>query len=56
MSHFGFALDELREFVAAVGGRGIDRIVPFGQALSFAPIWDGYDLLTEFTRATTLRG
>ncbi|PZM90878.1 MAG: gamma-glutamyl phosphate reductase [Actinobacteria bacterium] len=56
VSYFGFALDELREFIAAVGGRGIDRVVPFGQALSFAPVWDGYDLLTEFTRATTLRG
>jgi len=39
-----------------VGGRGIDRVVPFGQALSFASVWDGYDLLTEFTRLTTLRG
>ena len=36
----------------AVGGRGIDRMVPFGSALTFAAIWDGYDLLHEFTRLT----
>ncbi|WP_436775634.1 acyl-CoA reductase [Yinghuangia sp. YIM S09857] len=54
LSHFGFDADELGEFAAAVAGRGIDRIVPFGSALSFAPIWDGYDLPREFTRITTL--
>jgi hypothetical protein len=29
---------------------GIDRIVPFGKALEFSPIWDGYDLLRVFLR------
>lgn len=55
LSYFGFDRAELRGFVAALGGRGIDRMVPFGQALSFAPVWDGYDLLAEFTRLVTLR-
>jgi hypothetical protein len=54
-SHFGFAADELREFAAALGGRGVDRIVPFGSALTFSSIWDGYDLPREFTRLTTLQ-
>jgi hypothetical protein len=53
-SHFGFAPAELREFAAALGGRGVDRIVPFGAALTFSAIWDGYDLPREFTRLTTL--
>ena len=53
-SHFGFAPDELRAFAVALGGRGVDRIVPFGQALTFSAIWDGYDLPREFTRLTTL--
>ncbi|MEU4238756.1 acyl-CoA reductase [Actinoplanes sp. NPDC026619] len=53
-SHFGFAHDELREFALALGGRGVDRIVPFGQALTFSAIWDGYDLPSEFTRLTTI--
>ncbi|XVU25936.1 acyl-CoA reductase [Actinoplanes sp. CA-054009] len=53
-SHFGFGADELREFGQALAGRGVDRIVPFGQALTFGSIWDGYDLPREFTRLTTL--
>jgi hypothetical protein len=53
-SHFGFGLVELREFALALGGRGVDRIVPFGQALTFSAIWDGYDLPSEFTRLTTI--
>ncbi|HET9516299.1 MAG TPA: gamma-glutamyl phosphate reductase, partial [Actinoplanes sp.] len=37
-----------------LAGRGIDRVVPFGSALSFAAVWDGYDLLSEFSRITTV--
>jgi hypothetical protein len=54
-AQFGFRLDELDDFVTRVAGRGVDRIVPFGQALTFAGIWDGFDLLTEFTRMTTIQ-
>jgi hypothetical protein len=54
-SHFGFSGDELRDFAMALGGRGVDRIVPFGQALTFSAIWDGYDLPHEFTRLTTVQ-
>ena len=54
-SHFGFAPAELQDFATALGGRGVDRIVPFGQALTFSSIWDGYDLPSEFTRLTTLQ-
>ena len=53
-SHFGFSPAELRAFATALGGRGVDRIVPFGSALTFSAIWDGYDLPREFTRLTTL--
>jgi hypothetical protein len=53
-SHFGFAPAELRAFATALGGRGVDRIVPFGSALTFGAIWDGYDLPREFTRLTVL--
>ncbi|HWH01413.1 MAG TPA: acyl-CoA reductase [Pilimelia sp.] len=54
-SHFGFTRDELTAFATALGGRGIDRIVPFGAALTFAGVWDGYDLRREFTRLTTVQ-
>jgi hypothetical protein len=53
-SHFGFAPAELRAFALALAGRGVDRIVPFGSALTFSAIWDGYDLPHEFTRLTTV--
>ncbi len=46
----GFSDDELTAFVRSLHGQGIDRIVPFGQALSFGTLWDGYDLLAELTR------
>ncbi len=54
VSHFGFSREELAAFVTALGGRGVDRVVPFGQALTFSAVWDGYDLPREFTRLTTL--
>jgi Acyl-CoA reductase (LuxC) len=55
LSQFGFTLAELDSFITAVAGRGIDRIVPFGQALTFARTWDGLDLLQELTRIVTVR-
>lgn len=55
VSHFGFTPAELRAFATELGGRGVDRIVPFGSALTFGAIWDGYDLPAEFTRLTTLQ-
>jgi hypothetical protein len=54
VSHFGFTPAELRAFATELGGRGVDRIVPFGSALTFGALWDGYDLPSEFTRLTTL--
>jgi hypothetical protein len=47
---FGFAATELESFVAATGGRGIDRIAQFGDALRFDHHWDGMNLLAELTR------
>lgn len=50
LAAFGFARQELLDLVKMLAGRGVDRIVPFGQALSFDRIWDGYDLLGELMR------
>lgn len=47
---FGIPHDELRALVHTLAGRGIDRIVPFGQALAFDRIWDGYDIFGELVR------
>jgi hypothetical protein len=56
LSQFGFTDSELAEFTVSLNGRGIDRIVPIGAALTFAPVWDGYDLPREFTRLVTVAG
>ncbi|RKN35428.1 acyl-CoA reductase [Micromonospora musae] len=54
VTHFGFKAEELVDFARTVAGRGVDRIVPIGDALSFAATWDGYDLMREFTRITSI--
>ena len=54
LSCFGFGREELETFVRRLAGRGIDRVVPFGSALAFSAVWDGYDLPAEFTRLVTL--
>lgn len=55
LSHFGLRPAELAGLVDRLGGRALDRVVPIGEALTFEPIWDGYDLLREFTRPVVLR-
>lgn len=50
----GFNRAELLDLVDSLPPRAIDRIVPFGEALSFAPVWDGVDLFTAFTRQISL--
>jgi hypothetical protein len=56
VTYFGFETTQLVEFARLLAGRGVDRLVPIGQALTFAATWDGYDLLREFTRLTTIIG
>jgi acyl-CoA reductase LuxC len=50
MTYFGFEPAELRTLAARLNGRGVDRMVPTGQALQFHRFWDGYDLFQELTR------
>lgn len=52
--HHGFSVQALRDFLYSLGNRAIDRVVPFGRALDFHPIWDGTDLIDVLTRKITL--
>ena len=52
---FGFSLEELAQFIKEQLPTGVDRIVPFGEALAFSTVWDGYDLLFEMTRSVTIK-
>jgi hypothetical protein len=54
VAYAGYAVSELREFVSSRSLRGIDRIVPFGQALEFSAFWDGFDLFRVFLRQVTV--
>jgi hypothetical protein len=55
LTWFGFEPAELREFAKTLNGRGVDRLVPMGQALNFEHRWDGYDLFLELTRQVVIR-
>jgi len=54
LASYGFSRDELKSNLLRPGIKGIDRIVDFGKALEFSPVWDGYDLLRKFEREVTL--
>lgn len=54
VSYCGWTKDEMRDFVLEAPLVGIDRIVPFGQALNFATVWDGFDLTRVFLREITI--
>jgi hypothetical protein len=55
LSTFGFDRADLDRFAGALGGRGLDRIVPFGEALAFGRFWDGHDMLADLTRTIDVR-
>lgn len=52
--HAGFTQEELRHLAVTLNGRGLDRIVPVGNALQFGEVWDGYDLLAVLTKKVTI--
>lgn len=54
LTYFGFTRDEIITFVDSISTRGIDRIVPIGQALNFDSTWDGQNFLKSFTREVVI--
>lgn len=47
---FGIDSQEIQDFVVKNHLRGIDRIVPIGNALDIGVIWDGYDIVRMLSR------
>jgi hypothetical protein len=56
MAYWGLDREVLREFAAAAGARGLDRLVPIGEALAFDVVWDGFDLIDDMLRRVRVRG
>ena len=50
ITYFGIEPEALRESLITANVRGIDRIVPIGQAMNIDVIWDGHDLIRELSR------
>lgn len=55
IAYFGFDQYQLVTLVNHLPSRGIDRIVPIGQALNFDGVWDGQNFLTSFTREVVIK-
>ena len=54
LSYVGVSPNVLASFVHEKRMTGIDRIVPVGQTLDFALDWDGYDLISTFSRVISV--
>jgi hypothetical protein len=55
ISYFGLSEKQLDILKEMAQGEGIDRIVPFGEALNFHYIWDGYNLLESLSRKVFIK-
>ena len=54
ISHFGFGEKDWEGAILKWGTKAPNRIVPIGQSLDFHFIWDGHDLIQEFTRKVVI--
>lgn len=50
MMYFGISKEEREQFVTENHMLGIDRIVPFGNAMDVGVFWDGYDIISQMSR------
>ena len=56
LTHWGLDPESLRELASAAGMRGLDRVVPIGEALAFDVVWDGFHLIDDVLRRVRVRG
>ena len=55
LTYFGFKKSELKKIILNYQLKGIDRIIPIGQALALDFIWDGYDIYSFLTRTIDIK-
>lgn len=56
LTHWGLDPGALRELGLGAGRRGLDRVVPIGEALAFDVVWDGFHLIDDVLRRVRVRG
>jgi hypothetical protein len=56
VTHWGLDGPALRDFAVHAGARGLDRVVPIGEALAFDVVWDGFHLIDDMLRRVRVRG
>ncbi|NMH59649.1 acyl-CoA reductase [Alteromonas ponticola] len=54
LSYWGIDKGDLVKFLTGPSIKGIDRLIPLGQALSFSSNWDGYSLVDQLTRVISV--
>lgn len=54
ITQFGIDDEVLRQQIVDNHLRGIDRIVPIGQAMNIGVVWDGYDLVRMLSRVVNV--
>ena len=55
MIYYGIDENILRDFITKSCLKGIDRIVPFGNALDIGVLWDGYDIIRSLSIVVDIR-
>jgi hypothetical protein len=50
MTYFGYSIDSLRDLVLGMPLKGIDRVVPVGQAFDISINWDGVNFVETLSR------
>tara|TARA_X000000950_G_scaffold282280_1_gene380799 strand:- start:36 stop:320 length:285 start_codon:yes stop_codon:yes gene_type:complete len=50
LSFFGFKKKELIDLFISKKFKGIDRVVPIGNAFQMNLVWDGYDVIKHMSR------
>lgn len=55
LSYWGLTSEQMLKLASDPSIKGIDRIVPVGQALDFSPNWDGYELFSQLSVKVTIK-
>ena len=55
ITYFGINEKDLAEMLLTYRLRGVDRIVPVGQAIGMGVLWDGYNLISSLSRVIEVK-